>query len=252
MDHAIAYWMRDGGLKQGKPEAYFAFLKEKGHVVSLVGGGGKSSLQRYLARRFQENGMKTAAMTTTKIWRPAQFCTSIEDCRARWDAGEYAVCGEPFGEAKLSAPKEAFLAALLGEADAVVVEADGSRCLPCKAPAEHEPVILPKTDIVIAVMGLDALGKPVGEVCHRPERVCALLRCGEQHLITCEDAAKLLLSERGLRKGVGDRAYDVVLNKCDDALRLEQGKAILDILHAHGQTRAALTAGMHTDAGTHG
>lgn len=252
MNRAKAYWMQNGRLETGKPEDYFTFLREEGHVVSLVGGGGKSSLKRYLARRFQGNGMKTAAMTTTKIWRPAQFCTSIEDCRARWEAGEYAVCGEPFGEAKLSAPREAFLAALLGEADAVVVEADGSRCLPCKAPADHEPVILPKTDIVIAVMGLDALGGKVGEVCHRPERVCALLGCGAQHLITCSDAAKLLLSERGLRKGAENRLYFVVLNKCDDALRLEQGKAILDILHAHGQTRAVLTAGMHTDAGTHG
>lgn len=242
---AKAYWIQNGRLREKEPEAYFAFLKESGHVVSLVGGGGKSSLQRRLAKGFQKNGMKTAAMTTTKIWRPEAFCTSIEDCCACWTAGQYAVCGEPYGEAKLTVPSEAFLDALLEEAEAVVVEADGAHCLPCKAPAEHEPVILPQTDIVIAVMGLDALEKPIREICHRPEKVCALLECDERHQLTCEDAAEIMLSDRGARKGVEDRAYFVVLNKCDDAQRLEQGKRILDILHASGQTRAVLTAGMH-------
>lgn len=242
---AKAYWIQDGRLHEGTPEIYFEFLNERGHVISLVGGGGKSSLQRCLAGCFQKNGMKTAAATTTKIWRPEAFCTSIADCRAFWAAGEYAVCGEPYGEAKLTVPREAFLDALLKETEAVVVEADGSRCLPCKAPAEHEPVILPQTDIVIAVMGLDALGKPIAQVCHRPERVCALLGCDEAHLLTCEDAADILLSDHGARKDVGKRMFYVVLNKCDDALRLEQGKQILEILHERGQKRAVLTAGMH-------
>ena len=245
MNGAAAYWMQDGALRRAAPEAYFAALLEKGHVISLVGGGGKSSLQAYLARCYAKRGMKTAATTTTKIRRPDRFCRTIIECRACWAAGEYAVCGEPYGENKLSAPDDATLAALLDEADAVVIEADGAHGLPCKAPAAHEPVILPQSDVVIAVLGLDALGQRVETVCHRPQQVCALLGCELQHRMTCDDAAALLLSLCGARKDVGSRAFYVVLNKCDDAQRLAQGMEILRILRAQGHTQTVITTGMH-------
>ena len=242
---AAAYWIQDGVLSQGTPEAYFSGLIEKEHVISLVGGGGKSSLQRYLCAAFAKGGMKTAAITTTKICRPLHFCRTIEECRPCWSAGEYAICGEPYGENKLSMPDDAALAALLAEADAIVVEADGAHGLPIKAPAPHEPVILPQSDIVIAVMGLDALDEPVERVCHRPEQVCALLCCDMQHRLTCRDAVRMLLSQQGARKGVGERAFYAVLNKCDDARRLAMGEDILHILRREGFARAVLTAGMH-------
>jgi probable selenium-dependent hydroxylase accessory protein YqeC len=52
-------------------------------------------------------------------------------------------------------------------ADIIVIEADGAHRRPLKFPGDNEPVILDETDIVIAVSGLDALGKMAGEVCHR-------------------------------------------------------------------------------------
>lgn len=245
MDCAAAYWMEADVRRQGTPEAYFEPLFGKGHVISLVGGGGKSSLQRYLSCCYAQRGMKTTATTTTKIRRPAHFCRTIEECRASWAAGEVAVCGEPYGQEKLSSPGDVLFAALLQESDAVVIEADGAHGLPCKAPAVHEPVILPRSDIVIAVMGLDAIGEPVESVCHRPQQVCALLGCDMQHRLTCEDAAVLLLCERGARKHVEDRAFYVVLNKCDDAKRMMQGEEILKMLHRCGFDHAVLTTGMH-------
>ena len=245
MDGAAAYWMEADMLRQGTPETYFAALLENGHVISLVGGGGKSSLQAYLARCYAKRGMKTVATTTTKIRRSDRFCRTIGECRERWAAGEYAVCGVPYGENKLSAPDDATLAALMDEADAVIVEADGAHGMPCKAPAAHEPVILPQSDAVIALLGLDALGQPVETVCHRPQQVCALLSCDMQHRLTCEDAAKILLSDQGARRDVGDRAFYVVLNKCDDAHRCERGEKILHILCEYGQMQNVMTTGMH-------
>ena len=245
MDRAAAYWMQDGALRRGTPERYFEPILEKGHVIALVGGGGKSSLQRYLARCCARRSLKTAVTTTTKIYRPAHFCRTMEACRVCWAAGEYAVCGKPYGENKLSAPEDALFSALLAEADAVVIEADGAHGLPCKAPAAHEPVILPQADIVIAVLGLDALGEPVETVCHRPRQVCALLSCDMRHRLTCEDAATLLLSQQGARKDAGSRTFYTVLNKCDDAQRLAQGMEILQILRRDGFERAVLTTGMH-------
>jgi len=130
---------------------------------------------------------------------------------------------------------------LLAYADVLVCEADGARHMACKAPADHEPVILPQSDLVIGVMGMDVLGEPVDAVCHRPERVCALLGCDGAHRLTEEDMANILLSEQGTRKQVGGRDYCIVLNKCDDAQRLEAGKRIAAILRGRGQRMIVLT-----------
>ena len=241
---AMVCWLEDGQLVSGSPQDAFPFLGERGHVVSLVGGGGKTTLMYHLAQVSQARGLRTAVMTTTKIGRPGPYCRSMAACQSCWAAGEYAVCGERLNERKLVAPAPDFLEQLLDRADALFIEADGARRLPCKAPAAHEPVILPETDTVIAVMGLDALGQPVGEVCLRTELVQALLGCGPEHRLTGADMVRLLLSDQGSRKGVAQRDFYVVLNKCDDAQRLHAGREILELLRAQGQTRAVLTAGM--------
>lgn len=244
MKRAAACWLEGGRLVSGLPQDAFPFLSERGHVVSLIGGGGKTTLMYHLAEVSQGRGLRTAVMTTTKMGRPGPYCRSMAACRACWSAGEYAVCGERLNERKLVAPAPEFLAQLLAQADALFIEADGARRLPCKAPDAHEPVILPETDTVIAVMGLDALGQPVGEICLRAQHVQALLDCGPEHRLTGADMVRLLLSEQGSRKGVAQRDFFVVLNKCDDAQRLDEGRKILELLRAQGQMRAVLTAGM--------
>ncbi|MBP3655721.1 MAG: putative selenium-dependent hydroxylase accessory protein YqeC [Clostridia bacterium] len=241
-DRAAVYHLEGGRLIESAPDAYFSFLGECGHVISLVGGGGKTTIMHDLARRYAARGKKTAVTTTTKIGQPASFCRNMEDCRACWREGRFAVCGEPLGNGKLTAP--AYLEQILDEADAVLIEADGARKLPCKAPAVHEPVIIPRTDIVIAVMGLDALGQAIDDCCLRSDHVQRILGCGGGHALTCEDMAALLLSEQGSRKDVGGRMYYTLLNKCDDAQRMEAGRRILTLLREAGHTRAALTAGM--------
>jgi probable selenium-dependent hydroxylase accessory protein YqeC len=45
----------------------------------------------------------------------------------------------------------------------VLVEADGAAGRPVKAPAGHEPVVPSSADLVVGVMGLDALGSPAEE-----------------------------------------------------------------------------------------
>lgn len=48
---------------------------------------------------------------------------------------------------------------LLNYCDVLLIEADGSKGLPVKVPAEHEPVIIPETQVVIGCAGLTAIGK---------------------------------------------------------------------------------------------
>ena len=239
-DSEKAYWLERDELVSDAPEAFFSFLGERGHVVSLVGGGGKSTLMNYMASCCAAKGLRAAAMTTTRIQRPENPCLTFQDCCRSWAAGKYAACGRDTEEGKFRQPDDELLHALLKNADAVVIEADGAKRMACKAPSDKEPVILPESDIVVGVMGLEVLGKRVGDVCFRLEQVCALLGCDEDHLLTEEDMTTILLHEAGTKKSVGSRAYYIVLNKCDDALRLEAGKRILLELRKKGHERAAL------------
>ena len=89
-----ACWLHEGERMMGSAEAYFPFFDGEKHIISLVGGGGKTTLLHYLAGCFASRGMRTVVMTTTRMECPAHICRSIEDCRACWARGEYASCGE--------------------------------------------------------------------------------------------------------------------------------------------------------------
>ena len=212
-------------------EAQFPFLAEKGHVVSLVGGGGKTTLLYALSEHCARRGWRVLAGTTTHIRQPKQnFAAADADVKALWAAGAFAVLGTPDGSGKLTAPPPRQLEYWMKQADAVFLEADGAKRLPCKAPAAHEPVILPESDIVLAVAGLSALGRPLAEVCFRLDAACALLGVPPEASLTPERLAKLLASGAGGRKNVGTRAFYVILNQADDAPCRAAGERTLAIL----------------------
>ena len=190
-------------------ETQFPFLAEKGHVVSLVGGGGKTTLLYAFA--------------------------------ALWAAGQYAVAGVPAEQGKLTALPSEQLTRWMAQADMVLLEADGAKRLPCKAPAAHEPVLLPESDIVLAVAGLSALGRPLREVCFRLEQACALLGAAPETLLTPELLARLLASEQGGRKQVGNRCFSVVLNQADDPARIAAGEQTLALLREKYEMQGVLT-----------
>ena len=70
------------------------FLGETGHVISLVGGGGKTTLLYALARHYSAQGQRVLVSTTTHIQRPDANYAPDEAARdALWQAGTYAVAG---------------------------------------------------------------------------------------------------------------------------------------------------------------
>jgi molybdenum cofactor cytidylyltransferase len=100
---------------------------------------------------------------------------------------------------------------------ALFLEADGSRRLPLKAPADHEPAIPPWVSQVVVVAGLSGLGKPLdGEHVHRPQIFARLsgLRLGA--LLDASSLASVLKHEQGGLKGIPVGARRVVmLNQAD-------------------------------------
>ena len=197
----------------------FDFVTDgKKHNICLVGGGGKTTVMYELATAWAACGRKVLVLTSTHILQPADgsFAADAAAVQNLWQQGRYAVIGTPEpSTGKLTAPLQSLYETLQPQADVILCEADGSKHHPCKVPAEHEPVLLPDSDIVLAVAGMDALGRPLAQACQRPQLAAELLDCSAEKIIDAQMLASLLLSEQGARKNVGARAYYIVLNKCD-------------------------------------
>jgi len=95
--------------------------------------------------------------------------------------------------------------------DVVLVEADGARHRPFKAPANFEPMLPDKTTTVLAVIGADALGRVIADQCHRPLRVAAVAGCSPYERLTPARAATVLTSPPGSFKGCPTQARKVVV-----------------------------------------
>jgi probable selenium-dependent hydroxylase accessory protein YqeC len=210
-------------------------------AVALVGGGGKTSAMYTLARQARDGGRTVIVTTTTHIMpHPHLPLTDDPDpavLKALLERHGVITLGRFLRPDKLSGVED--MAVCRQVADVVVIEADGARLRPLKAPAEHEPVIPPWADAVVAVAGMDSVGRSVAEICHRPEQVCALLGCGMEHRITPGDVAAILAHPQGGRKGVEPHmAFRCLLNKADTGARLEFAREIAHILTSMGMKSA--------------
>jgi probable selenium-dependent hydroxylase accessory protein YqeC len=207
---------------------------EKGpRVVSLVGGGGKTSAMFALGRHFAKGGARVLAATTTRILDPERASGRegrgfgkrlvMEDPASSAgrellrSASSPLVLGSRSEGGKLLGVAPEDIDALADLFDLILVEADGSRGLPIKAPASHEPVLPGSSALVIGVIGLDALGRPMdGRTVHRPELFGPLVGCAPGELITAAHLARLVASSEGLFKGAPEGSLRVVLlNKAD-------------------------------------
>ncbi|MGN1165744.1 MAG: selenium cofactor biosynthesis protein YqeC [Lachnospiraceae bacterium] len=220
----------------------FPFLNEKGHVISFVGAGGKTTLMYTLAEMFSQNGANVIVTTTTHIARPKRevWAKDLEQVQNLWERGMYAVVGNECDNEKVEGVSEDELNACIEMADIVLTEADGAKRMPCKVPAANEPVIPDACDIVIGVMGMDALGKKIEEVCFRQEETIQLLGAVQTDRLDVSMMAKILSSDKGTRKNVGKREYYVVLNKCESEERIRAGECICELLKKQGIDKCIL------------
>ena len=173
-------------------------LQIKPGVTAIIGGGGKTTLLRTLAEELSAQARVIVA-TSTKMrvpdWCPVLLDASLREVKAAL-AESPVVCVGRIREStgKLDAPNLPF-DALAALADYVLVEADGSKGLPLKAHAPHEPVIPECASNVICVVGIDGVDKPISQVCHRAERYAQLVGTSVDSLVTLQMVADVLEAE---------------------------------------------------------
>lgn len=141
-------------------------------VAAIVGSGGKTSLMEQLAQEGKEHHLRVAVTTTTHIRKPPGY----QEVFSRMEKGTVTIFGKESGEEKISYPGDPCYNEICRQADLILVEADGSRGLPVKYPAEYEPVIPRNTSVILCVCGMSGLGKQAEQVCHRWELAQKALR----------------------------------------------------------------------------
>lgn len=164
-------------------------------LVSLVGGGGKSGALRLLASEATGEalpgpGARVLATTTTAMFLgqlqaigpvlmgPERSALLAALPRALAAAGPLAVARDLVDNGKVTGLPVEWVDEVwdAGEADLVLVEADGSRGLSLKAFGPREPQVPDRTTLIAQVAGLDVLGAPLdGAYVHRVESLVAAL-----------------------------------------------------------------------------
>lgn len=190
-------------------------------LVSLVGGGGKTTVLFALGAQLAGTVVLT---TTTKMGRDRlaghdpllapdddSLAASLADRRVA------LVWGAVAGHKALGVEPDV-CDRWFGMADHVVVEADGSRRMPFKAPLAYEPVVPSRTTTLVVCVGAAALDAVISEQCQRPEHVAAVAGCSPLDRLTPQRLASVLLSNQGSRKECPPSArFAVVINRVEPA-----------------------------------
>lgn len=218
-------------------ETAFPFLLEPDHVVSLLGGGGKTTLLYEMAGFGVRNGQKVLVTTSTHLYRPPEEWRdrTLKEVERKFQAGCAAIIGSDCRDPKkIAMPEEQLFETARKKADLTLIEADGTKHLPCKVPAEHEPALLSCSDLVVGVMGLSALGQPLEKSCFRAKLAAERLGCPMDHRITEEDLAELIAAEWGQQKDLDGRAFYAVLHQYEEKEHKKAVRKIAELLQRRG------------------
>lgn len=205
---------------------------DKKYVISFVGGGGKTSSIYKLAEELTQIGKRVIVTTTTHMQMPKDkviLNNNIFNIKEILDEGKFVTVGIKVKNDKIGSISVQGVNDLMEICDFLLIEADGAKMLPLKAPASHEPVILNITNMVVGVCGIDALGKRIKETCHRSNIVSEILRKSVEDIVEIEDIVSILSSKEGSLKDVNEEtmSFRVIINKVDNEKLLKKATEIV-------------------------
>lgn len=217
-------------------------------LLAIVGAGGKTTAMYRMALELTMRGHRVICTTTTKILPPDADQMSLvlaennpnflRLCVIAMGKGKTVCAAWTEENGKLQGLTPQFLHRVYDTSlcDWLLVEADGARCLPLKAPADHEPVIPERSTHVLAIAGLSGIGTPLDEkhVC-RSARFAALTGTAPGASVTPESVARLCAHPNGMFKDVPDGATRLLwLNQADTPGALDHAHEILSYLSTSG------------------
>jgi molybdenum cofactor cytidylyltransferase len=245
-----------------------ALRYSSGTTLAFVGAGGKTTALFTLARELIKTGEVASHYSTVLVtstthlgsWQ-AKLADHIFEVNSEVDVfkttqnlpkGVVLVIGDE-ENGRLTGLDNGSLDKLRRIAEdhrlPLLVEADGSRGRPLKAPAEYEPAIPDFAQTVIVVAGLSGLGKDISDQwIHRPEIFSKLsgLQIGDK--VSKEAIVSILRNKYGGLKNIPINARKIVLLNQADTIELQaQGKDIADQLtqEYHSIIISSLIRGNH-------
>lgn len=234
-----------------------ALQVESYKVITAIGGGGKTSTLLTLANEFEIQRKKFFITTTTRV-------------AARELAAFPVVYGKRFDEliGKIRLILSSRISVALGTEltstgkvlgippewidklkelypdHYFLIEGDGAARKPFKAPGDFEPVIPYSTELVIGILGVEAIGQTLSEDnVHRADLVSGLTKVPLGDILNCDAIAEVIGSEQGYRKNVPEHSdFAVIINKVDEEIHYQNGKRLASLLLKRGISPVVLTA----------
>jgi len=191
--------------------------------ITVTGSGGKTSFMKAMARHFANQDKRVLFSTTTRLLHPDIYEYDCDVYILDGDRkklpqvpvyGEIVFFGNFDGE-KIACPGEALLEEVFKSFDVVLIEGDGARHLPLKIHAARDPVIPSFTNMVVAVMGLSALGQRLDVVSVFLVDRYRLLTQDTDIFVSPAVYRRLLEHPQGVLKGVEGQTVVVMMNQSD-------------------------------------
>lgn len=198
----------------------------RGQVVSIIGGGGKSSLLLRIGEELVKENLKVILTSTTKLQAfpemglvlTGENQNFVSQLKLMLDKIKIALVAQEYYKAEtLKGLHKLAVQQLTKYADIVLVEADGCRQRPLKTHRDYEPPIPPTTNTVIIISGANAVGERLTEkTVHRTELFAQKWNLPDGTLLTPEIISQELLSPHSYLRNIPIQArVRFLINKSD-------------------------------------
>lgn len=217
-------------------------------VISIVGGGGKTSTLIRLGKELSDSNKRVILSTTTHIENINNFNLirySGELNHALIEKIDTEILNSPVIVAKRLVKGDRIKGLSIEQVarinreisfDYMIIEADGANKKSLKAPHQYEPPVPPCTTLFIVVIGFDIIGKKlnIGNV-HRPQIVARILNKPLESIIQPSDIITLLKNPHGLLKNRPPATRTaVILNKVKETY-INEAVNLADGIIKYGQ-----------------
>jgi molybdenum cofactor cytidylyltransferase len=235
-----------------------------GQVVAFVGAGGKTSAIRRIVKEL-EGITPVLATTSTKLalnendlaknHRIVEDAGGLITILSEWASGSSLlltgpkVADEPKWDGLPLAQLQDVIEFSREKNIVLLIEADGAGGRSLKAPAEHEPALPHNFDLLVSVVGIDAIGESLeSELIHRPEEIRKILELDEKGRVNTEHVATLLKHPEGGMKALSLHALlRVLINKVESDVQLSEANEIASLALQESKIQSVIIGAVQKD-----